>query len=157
MDLWLLPLFGKRQPIVVLQTKFDEALASFSPDGRWIVYESTETGRREIYIRALDGSGRKRQVSTDGGHMPIWPGEGKEIFFSSLGSKLMVAEVKTTAGNVVTGAARELFDFKSSGMILHSVQDVSSDGNTIIAWINDIPQTTPLMLVMNWDAEIKKK
>lgn len=155
-DLWLLPLFGERQPAGVLQTEFEESLARFSPDGRWLVYESNESGRSEIYIHALDGSGRKWQVSTGGGRAPIWPGEGKEIFFSPFDSKVMVAEVKFTAGNVVTGAARALFDLESQGIVLLSVEDVSSDGKTILARINEKPHTTPLTLIMNWDAEVKR-
>jgi Tol biopolymer transport system component len=156
MDLWLLPLSGKRQPLAILQTEFDESLARFSPDGRWLVYESNETGHQEIYIRALDGSGWKWQVSNGGGRAPIWPAEGKEIFFSPFDDKVMVAEVKLTAGKPVTGAARALFDLESQGIVLRSVEDVSSDGKTILARINEPPHTMPLTLVMNWDAEVKR-
>jgi len=155
-DLWLLPLFGKRQPVAVLQTKFDETFARFSPDARWLVYQSDETGRTEIYIRALDGSGWKYQVSTGGGRVPVWPSEGNEIFFSPPDNKVMVAEVKFTAGKVVTGAQRALFDLESQGIVLRSVEDVSRDGKTILARINEPPEIFPLTLVINWDAELKR-
>ena len=155
-DLWLLPVSGDRQPVAFLQTEFEEDRPRLSPDGGWVVYVSNETGREEIYVRALDGSGEKWQVSTDGGLEPIWPGEGREIFFSSLDRRLMVAEVKIIDGKISIGAARTLFDFESAKIVWGNVDDVSSDGKTIIALVGAPPQTSPLTLVINWDAEVKR-
>jgi hypothetical protein len=91
-----------------------------------------------------------------GGRVPIWPSEGKEIFFSPSDNKVMVAEVKLTAGKPVTGAARALFDLEPRGIVLRNVEDVSNDGKTILARINEPPQTMPLTLVINWDAELNR-
>jgi Tol biopolymer transport system component len=75
-DLWVLPLEGDRKPVLLLGTEFDERGGSFSPDMRWIAYDSNESGRYEIYVRPFNASGSsapslgagKWQVSKDGGN-----------------------------------------------------------------------------------------
>ena len=57
-DMWVLPLDADRKPREVLQTEFNERLGQFSPDGRWIAYQSNRTGRFEIYVRPFPGPGR---------------------------------------------------------------------------------------------------
>ena len=79
-DLWVLPMEGDRTPWVFLKTPFDERNASLSPDGRWVAYQSNESGRTEIYVRpfaapaasdaAALAAGGKWQVSTAGGVDP---------------------------------------------------------------------------------------
>ena len=66
-DLWVLPMVGDRKPLVFLKTTFDERNGAFSPDGRWVAYQSNESGRREIYVRPFPGPGGQWQVSTAGG------------------------------------------------------------------------------------------
>ena len=65
-DLWALPMQGDHTPIAVVQTEFNEGLAVFSPDGRWIAYESDKTGRHEIYVRPFPGPGNDFLASTSG-------------------------------------------------------------------------------------------
>jgi Tol biopolymer transport system component len=81
-DIWILPMnpdpqgaSGDRKPFLFLQTEFDESRPAFSPDGRWIAYQSNESGRWEIYIRPFPGPGGKWQVSTNGGSWAHWRGE----------------------------------------------------------------------------------
>jgi serine/threonine-protein kinase len=80
---------GKPQPFV--NTPFSENGAAFSPDGRWLAYFSNESGKPEVYVRPYPGPGGKWQVSTDGGVGPIWSPNGKELFYQTLESKIMVA------------------------------------------------------------------
>ena len=80
-DLWLLPLDGDRVPEPFLRTPFNERRAHVSPDGRFVAYESNESGRWEVYIRAFADSGSKTQVSTAGGIEPRWRPDGTEIFY----------------------------------------------------------------------------
>ena len=58
LDLWALPLNGDRKPVVVLQTPFNEKSGTFSPDGKWIAYDSDASGRPEVYVRRVSGFGR---------------------------------------------------------------------------------------------------
>ena len=64
--------------------------ASFSPDGRWLAYHTYESGNHEVYVRPFPGPGGKWQVSTGGGGLPKWSRNGKELFYRSLDSKIMV-------------------------------------------------------------------
>jgi len=93
-DIWILPLEGERKPEPFLRTPFSEFFSSFSPDGRWIVYTSDESGRYEVYVRPYPGPGGKWQVSTEGGEEPVWSANGQELFYRN-GEKWMVASVQT--------------------------------------------------------------
>ena len=80
-DLWVLPLEGERKPVPYLQTQFNEQMGQFSPDGRWVAYTSSESGRGEIYIQPYPADGGKWQVSTDGGRQSRWRADGKELYY----------------------------------------------------------------------------
>jgi Tol biopolymer transport system component len=80
-ELWTLPLFGDRKPAPYLPTGFDKQGGRFSSDGKWIVYESNESGKNEVYVSPFPASGEKLVVSTSGGSRPIWRRDGKEIFY----------------------------------------------------------------------------
>jgi hypothetical protein len=127
-----------------------ETYPRFSPDGRWIAYDSGETGRSEVYIAPFPGPGRKWQVSPTGGFAPLWRGDGREIYFTNMDGKITGVELGATAGGLTIGAPRALFESTD----LH---DVSGDGRRFL--VNRIPsaQTSePLTLVLNWPAHLKK-
>jgi Tol biopolymer transport system component len=115
-DLMVMPLDGlegapaKAKPF--LQTPFDEQDGVFSPDGKWIAYDSNESGQTEVYIQAFPPSGGKWQVSTSGGSMPHWRGDGKELFYRKdpLGD-VMAATIHTSSGRVEIDAAHILFQW----------------------------------------------
>lgn len=155
-DVWLLPLTGNRTPVAFLQTEFAEGSAYFSPDGRWIVYDSDESGRREVYVRAMAGTAGKWGVSINGGNQPKWSRDGKTIFFQSSG-KAMAAAVRVVQSAIVVDSVQTLFDFESRG-ISGGIQDVSGDGQKFLALVTELRQTSPPMtLVVNWNEEMKKK
>src|SRR5262249_39294339 len=70
-DLWVLPVSGDKRPSPFLKTPFDEWDGQFSPGGKWIAYESNESGRFEIYVQPFPGPGEKFQISTNGGAQPV--------------------------------------------------------------------------------------
>jgi Tol biopolymer transport system component len=96
-DLWTVPLesdgTGLRagKPEVFLQTQADERWPSFSPDGRWMAYASTESGTSQVYVRAFPDKGAKWQISNSGGKNPMWSRNGRELFFETLDNHIMVA------------------------------------------------------------------
>jgi len=103
-DILLLPLEGDEKSgwkpgkaRVFLNGPFTEAYAAISPDGRWLAYASLESGRPEVFVRPLSGSGGKWQVSNAGGWMPQWSRNGKELFFRALDeTRILVATYRAT-------------------------------------------------------------
>ena len=90
------------------ETKWNEAGARLSPDGRSVAYISDESGSSEIMVRSFPAAGYRRQVSVGGGTQPAWRGDGKELFYVSPDGKIMVADVRAEPGFDV-GAPRALF------------------------------------------------
>jgi eukaryotic-like serine/threonine-protein kinase len=80
-DIRALLVEGNHKPIPVLQTPFNESQSQFSPDGKWIAYQSDESGANQIYVQSFPPSGGKWQISTSGGSAPRWRGDGKEIYY----------------------------------------------------------------------------
>ena len=116
-DLWTLaldvsdrdhPKPGKPEPF--LRTPANERHPAVSPDGRWIAYESDESGSSEVYVRPFPmspgGLGGKSQISRFGGQMPIWSRDGKELFFENLDNRIMVTDYEGKNDSFVPGKPR---------------------------------------------------
>jgi len=71
-DLWSVDLKEPQKQFPLVQTEFEEVNGQFSPHGKWIGYESNESGRFEIYVQPFRGPGRKTQVSLKGGAQVRW-------------------------------------------------------------------------------------
>ena len=88
-----------------LNTRDNERNPVVSPNGRWIAYESDESGRSEVYVRSFPvppgGAGGKWQISIGGGTLPIWSRDGRELFFQNPDRRIMVMdyEVKKESFN----------------------------------------------------------
>ena len=149
-DLWLLPLDGDRQPRPLLVERFNENEACFSPDGRWIAYQSTESGQTEIYAMPYPGPGRRSQISTEGGFVPQWRGDGLEILYQTADQKLMAVAVEIVDGVLRTSAPQALFGLQDDAFY-----DATPDGSRFLV-SRPLVQTsqTPPRLVTNWTALI---
>jgi Tol biopolymer transport system component len=71
-DIWRLDLQPEPKATPFLQTQFNERLSRLSPDGKWLVYVSNESGRDEVYVQAFPQGGSKMQVTANGGDQPVW-------------------------------------------------------------------------------------
>ncbi len=91
-DLWVVTIDGSEAPAPFQVTAFGEYNGAFSPDGRWIAYESNESGRTEVYVQAYPTGGGKWQISDGGGGQPRWSGDGRELFFRN-DNGIMVASI----------------------------------------------------------------
>jgi len=156
--IYLLPLEGPRTPRAVVVTPFVEGDPRFSPDGRWILYSSDESGRRELYIQPLEGGSGKWQVSTEGGRDPRWSRDGKEIFFIASNNRLMAVDVATTP-TVALGTPRALFRSISwDGDRFGGNFDLSADGQRFFVrrarGATELPATT---VVVNWMDRFRKR
>ena len=119
-----------------------------SPDGRWIAYMSDESGRWEVYVRPFPSTAlAKRQVSVNGGLVPAWSHDGREIFFQSPTGHMMAAEVQAGTSFTV-GALHDLFEI--TGMVsgtLGAYFDVSPDGRRFLM-IRNSERARPDQLVV---------
>ena len=155
-DLWVLPMFGERKPLPFLQTEFNEWLGVFSPNARWIAYQSDESGRYEIYVRSFPDSTSKGQISTRGGTGPVWLEGGNEMLYRSPDRKMISVSLRQTGRTLEVISERVLFEWEPRGIV--NVTDVSSTGERMLATVAGSRQViAPPALVTNWDAELRKK
>jgi serine/threonine protein kinase len=150
-DLWALPITGDRKPIAVSNTPFEERSGQFSPDGRWVAYQSNETGRFEIYVQPFPGPGVRSQVSTAGGEDPRWRSDGRELFFIAPDGKLMATSVRIQAGSFEAGSPEALFQTRiTTGGVAYLLPqyDVSRDGRFLINTPLD-EAISPIVLILN--------
>jgi serine/threonine-protein kinase len=121
-DLWVLDLeSGEVEDY--LATPFSESFAAFSPDGRWVAYQSDESGRTEVYVRRFPTGGGKWQISDGGGAQPQWSADGRELFFRNK-EGIMVVPVDGTGSSFQADKPRPLF----TGSFLGGVQGLSVQG-----------------------------
>ncbi|MBI3048045.1 MAG: PD40 domain-containing protein [Acidobacteria bacterium] len=150
-DLWVLSFTGDRKPFPFMETPFNETVATFSPDGRWVAYVSNESGRNEVYVVPFPGPGGKWQVSTAGGNWPRWRRDGREVFYLAPDNRLMAAAVDGQGPAFDVGAVRPLFGTRARPNRRYMF-DVSADGQRFL--INTLVEQAvqPITLVVNWPA-----
>jgi Tol biopolymer transport system component len=149
--LWILSV-ADRTAAPFASSVASEDAASYSPDGRYLAYSSDEAGRSEVYVRAMAGREDQWQVSTAGGYHPLWSGDGKEIVYNTSDGMVMSAGVRTDPKVELT-APRPLFDGKD----IEGPYGLSPDGNRLLAGVKSRDaRESPIILVQNWTAEIKK-
>ena len=156
-DLWEIPLEGDRTPRALLTSPFDENYAAYSPDGRSMVYASNESGRPEVYVMSLDGSGGKTLISNAGGSFPRWRRDGKEIVYLTLDQALTSVPVSGSGASFRAGAAVELFHITPQPGA-GSPFDLTADGRHFI--VNTmVPSRVPpsLTIVVNWPSLIAQQ
>jgi len=162
--MWLLSLAGgasadaKPQPF--LDSQFSKAQPQFSPDGRWVAYQSDETGRYEVYVAPYPGPGRKEPVSNGGGTMPRWARTGRELFYRN-GDKMMAVDIQTTPA-FRAGAPQLLFEghYLDPGFDYSATYDVSPDGKRFLMLKPVAAQNTgpgQLHVVVNWFEELRRR
>ena len=149
-DLMALPLAGGRKPFVFAGTPFDEQQGVFSPDGKWVAYQSDESGQYEIYVRPFPGPGGASQVSAGGGHSPRWRADGKELYYLAPDLKMMAAKVAARGAAFTALAPESLFQTHINQATNRQQYDVARDGRFLI--LTDLPDTSaePIHLLLNW-------
>ena len=140
---------------MILATPYTEHEARFSPNGKWVAYESNESGKEEIYIMRSDQPGKLR-VSTSGGESPVWRRDGKELFFLDAANSLVAVDVDTSGSAVRLGVPHALFP--AAGVRRNGGPfDVTADGKKFLINSGDVKESgEPMTLVLNWPAELRK-
>ena len=120
-------------PVPILATPASEGYPAVSPDGRWLAYASTESGRREVYVSPFpDVNAGKIQVSVTGGAAPHWSRSGDEVFFVSASGDMMAARVRTRPAFSVLRLDRL---FSTSGLLNAgpaAIFDVTADAQRFL-------------------------
>ena len=153
-DIWILPAQTDAGPHPFVSSQFDERAPIFSPDGRFIVYVSDESGRREVYLRSYPDGAVQKLVSTDGGHEPVWSRGGRELFYRR-GDELRVVDVELTP-ELVLGRPRTLFEGRFWPTAVGAPNyDVSLDDERflMIERLDDWPDR--IHVVLNWARELE--
>jgi eukaryotic-like serine/threonine-protein kinase len=164
-DLWVIPMVGAHTPSVFLKTPFDAEGGVFSPDGRWVAYQSNESGRNEIYVRPFHPPGEKSsettagamqwQVSTAGGVYPTWRPDGREIDYIDPSGAMMAAPITVRGAELTVGTPVKLFQTRIVGGGANAQSesareyDVAPDGRFLINTVS-ASAAAPITLIQNW-------
>jgi Tol biopolymer transport system component len=156
LDLFALSIQGRTET-TLLQTPFNEAVARLSPDNRWLAYQSNESGQSEIYVRpflvAADGTpsvGPKSRVSSNGGVVPRWRADGREIVYRSINGDFMAVDVKTSGETIDISLPHRLFPNVAG---VHA-WDVTADAQRLLLSVpvgtNTAIAADPMTVILNW-------
>jgi hypothetical protein len=157
-----LPLAGDEKPFLVVDhlEPMPGGLAGaknarFAPTNGWVAYQSNESHQIEVYIARFPSAGSKYQVSLGGGSMPLWGKDGKHLYYLDAEQKLMQVDVDLGKDLIRLGKPAPLFQTRVRASIGGGGYDVTHNGRFLV--INSSTESpTPLTLVSNWDAELKK-
>jgi serine/threonine protein kinase/Tol biopolymer transport system component len=149
-DLFALPMTGAdRTPLPIATTPFTELSGRFSPDGRWVVYETHQSGRPEIVVQPFpDASAGAVQVSVQGGSTPRWSADGRELYFMARDGTLMAADVTVSGARFEAGVPRPLFRSTALNWFGWFQYDVDRTGRFLMSVATDA--TPPIRLLLNW-------
>jgi serine/threonine-protein kinase len=157
-DLLLVPFAGQPRPLV--QSMFSESNAELSPDGRWLAYQSNESGRDEIYVRPFPNVADGHwQVSTDGGRTPLWARTGSELYYRSADGAVMAVRSESGQawrGNLPTQALPARY--WDATTTLGRTFDIALDGRFLMITedANDNRAAPQIVVVQHWLEELKR-
>ncbi len=141
----------------LLNTPFNEYASALSSDGRWLAYQSNESGRPEIYVRDLSGSGGRWQISTDGGEEPHWSSDRRELYYRN-SSFFMSVSIETIPA-FHAGTPKQLFkgvyDLRSNSGVTYDV-DPKNVRFLMIRPAEDTGAPTTVRVVLNWFEELRR-
>ena len=152
------------EPVMFLGSSADEQMAKLSPNGRFLAYESDESGRYEIYVRSFPGGDGKWPVSVDGGRWPKWRVDGRELYYVE-GDTLMAVSVSTESAFTL-GQPQRLFEAPGLALEPYSANGgyaVSTDGQRFLTVApledgDEVEATPPkIRIVENWYEEFRER
>jgi Tol biopolymer transport system component len=158
-DLWAQPLTGDTTRLPIAQSHFDEMAGQFSPDGRWIAYQSNASGRLEVYVTSFPQRGRQEQVSSAGGSQPRWAPDGKALFYVAADRRMMSVsiDVDLTGQTLNPRSPLPLFSTHlASGTNVppavgsRAQYDVAADGRFLMNVAVEGAAAPPITVALNW-------
>jgi eukaryotic-like serine/threonine-protein kinase len=158
-QIWIMPMFGDRKPFRLLpNATYDHSDGRVSPDGKWIAYLGSESGRGEVYITSFPGGSGQWQVSSSGiVPAPAWQADGKELYFVALDGNMVAASIQESADSVTIQDVKPLFHSPFLASVQRTIFDVDPKGQRFIGTAAADTSALPLNVITNWTAELKKK
>jgi Tol biopolymer transport system component len=153
-DIFAVEYSGARTARPVVVGPETESMPRLSPDGKWLVYQSNETGRFEIYVRPFPGSGARIQVSDAGGSEPVWGPSGRTLHYRGMLGE--ITEVRVTTGEQFSIGARKVVltgDYLTDSS--HPNYDVAPDGQFLM--LKRAGAESQTVVVHNWGRELREK
>jgi Tol biopolymer transport system component len=158
-DVWAVST-ADRKAAPILDTIYGESSAALSPDGKWLAFQSDQSGRSEVYVQPFEGAtaGTKRrwQISSGGGGLPRWRGDGAEMFYVTSGGRMMAVALHPMGGEFQFDQPHMLFQTRPIPGTWN-FYDVSPDGqrfllNLPLEWSS----AAPITVVTNWTEKLKE-
>jgi serine/threonine protein kinase/Tol biopolymer transport system component len=167
-ELWVVPVeedgMGLRvgKPEALLKSQFNARYPTFSPDGRWLAYASDQSGRLEVYVSAYPDRGGKWQVSSNGGVVPEWSHNGRELFFRTEDNRIMVAGYTVKGDTFVTDKPHVWSEKQLAGVGLSRNYDVAPDGKRVVALMTAETQDAKaaqnhVIFLLNFADEVRRR
>jgi Tol biopolymer transport system component len=159
-DIWAYSIAEKRAT-PILQTVYAEGYGAVSPDGKWLAYQSDESGANQIYVQpfkpASSETQRRWQVSSAGGSLPRWRGDGKELFYMARDGALMAAPTAESGGEFQSGQPQVLFQTRPLPRTPYNLFDVTPDGQRFLVNVPmEWSSSAPINVSMNWASKLGK-
>jgi Tol biopolymer transport system component len=146
---------GDHKPIPIVATQFNDLWATFSPDGKYIAYQSNESGRAEIYVQEFPEAQNKWQISTSGGVEAYWRGDGKELFYRS-GRNIMGVPVQIGA-SFHAGTPTPLVETRFANSTARGHYRPAPDGQRFLVLQPRASQgEQPATVVLNWASVLRQ-
>ena len=155
-DIIRAPLKQDAQTTPIINTQFNEYAAALSADGRWLAYQSNESGRPEVYVRDMAGSGGRWQISTAGGEEPRWSPDGRELYYRNNGLFMSVAvDTRSTFKRARRRPYSTAFTICALTLVSY---DVDPKGNRffMIRLAEDDSSGAQVRIVLNWFDELRR-
>lgn len=156
-NIWVLPLFGDRQPYEIVNSEFDEHNPQLSPDGRWLAYASDDSNSYEIYVQSFTAEGKvggdKKRISINGGNCPRWRRDGKELFYVAADGQMMAVKFN----GATFEPPQALFKTRMMMGLTHwgIDYDVTPDGQRFLVGTL-VGTPAPVSVILNWMAQVKR-
>ncbi len=159
-DIFLLPAQGDKKPVPIAATNFNEFDAQFSPNMKWIAYQSDESGKYQIYVipfnpsNPAENSSGKWQISVDGGVGAKWMNNGRSIYFVTPDNKIMGVDVNENGSSISPGKPYVVFTPGNTKIL--KLFDINKTGTEVTATIPNGQNAQPsITLIDNWQKEVE--
>jgi WD40 repeat protein len=153
-DILAVPLQGEKTVTPIVASPYTESLPRLSPDGKWMAYQSNESGRFEIYVRPFPARGARVQVSDNGGTEAVWGRSGRSLYYRAAAGETI--EVGVTTGSGFSIGERKMVlpgDYLMDAS--HANYDVSADGRFLL--LKRAGAESQTIVVHNWGRELREK